>query len=635
MATHKFVGDVEVTGNIKSPTTDASLYNLGAYDSVVDNGDGTVTITRQTGYIQLNGSEDWQRWYSEDKYFLLISAFPNQPSTGNKPSLAVCNIGYTYRNIWDGTPSFDICANPGSGPWTEPAIAFRNDSIDSVDDWKNFVANHPITIEYRIPSASSLIRTETVISQRPLSQLDASGEHYAKGLYDKSTNLFDMDSMRQFYYITAEDGECLYDPNYDYEYGSDIYIPVNGRYISFTFDTRPNSNYLEYVSRFYRVGCYSEAGFISRLSGVPNAATLTLSLPSGTKYIRLSINKPSTSSYNFMLVEGPSALPYVPYDAGGHITSDEADLLLSEHRKGVNLFDTVAYRGDYTGNNASTIWQTDGTAILRTTSSSDPYAWGTDVIMLPAGTYTLSFKRSIAGSATYIYIPKSGQGHYTSLGTAAGIIGAPFTVDGNTQMRIRFGGDNSGSNQDTVYSDFMLTKNDQYVPYMPYRGPIMHKADYRPSTIGLFYSNGGELVPPGLLSGCTMLCNGSFEQDTNSMVLRIKMAVWANGNTSQLSENAFQMFSVDQLMSIVKKFGVKYAYDSSRQTFGNWHFTVPTEYTDRVGYATWFTLEPTDGYFRVARVYQIDHSETPGTWGLKSLFTGTHGITIDFVLPIK
>ena len=132
-----------------------------------------------------------------------------------------------------------------------------------------------------------------------------------------------------------------------------------------------------------------------------------------------------------------------------------------------------------------------------------------------------------------------------------------------------------------------------------------------------------------------MLCNGSFEQDTNSMVLRIKMAVWANGNTSQLFYNAFQMFSVDQLMSIVKKFGVKYTHDSSRQTFGNWYFTVPTEYTDRVGYATVFTLEPTDGYFRVARVYQIDHSETLGTWGLKSLFTGTHGITIDFVLPIK
>ena len=443
MATHKFVGDVGVTSNIKSSTTDASLYNLGAYDSVVDNGDGTVTITRQTGYIQLNGSEDWGKWYQEDKYYLLISVFPNQPSAGNKPSLAVCNVGYTYRNIWDGNLSFDICANPNSGPWTEPAIAFRNDSIDSIADWKNYVANHPITIEYHIPSASGLVYTEIVIKDRPLSQLSAEGGRYVKRLYDKSTNLFNMDSMRQFYYIAAEDGECLYDPNYDYEYGSDIYIPVNGRYISFTFDTRPNSNYLEYVSRFYRVGCYAKTGsFISRLSGVPNTATLTLSLPDGTKYIRLSVNKPSASSYTFMLNEGSQALPYEPYDTSGHIAHPEAKLLLDEYEKTKNLFDGVIVT-PHSG------WQDYGYLEVE-----------------PNTAYTISnCKEGTNNNAVVFYSSSMSNLGYVRFGSTG-----TFTTPADTKYLLC-------QLDDTTTKQYMLNKGSVALPYVPFHGPIVHEGD--------------------------------------------------------------------------------------------------------------------------------------------------------------
>lgn len=58
-----------------------SLYNLGYYDTITTNSDGTYTITRQTGYVDL-GTLEWQ-YSSEKSYFYVAYAGIIEPSAYN------------------------------------------------------------------------------------------------------------------------------------------------------------------------------------------------------------------------------------------------------------------------------------------------------------------------------------------------------------------------------------------------------------------------------------------------------------------------------------------------------------------------------------------------------------------------
>ncbi len=127
---------------------------------------------------------------------------------------------------------------------------------------------------------------------------------------EKSANLFNVDEMITPYVIDASDGSFNYDATTAYiPYASPRYIEVDGNSITWTFPS--NYNVTNYPTAFYRVGCYnSSKTFISRLSGRVESQTITLNLPSGTKYIRLGANIPNKTTYKLMLAEGSQAQPY-------------------------------------------------------------------------------------------------------------------------------------------------------------------------------------------------------------------------------------------------------------------------------------------------------------------------------------
>lgn len=72
-----------------------SLYNLGYYDTMVENSDGTYTITRQTGYIDL----DKLHWiYDPNNNQFYSNEIDNAYSENNTWTPVVCNT-YTYNIV--------------------------------------------------------------------------------------------------------------------------------------------------------------------------------------------------------------------------------------------------------------------------------------------------------------------------------------------------------------------------------------------------------------------------------------------------------------------------------------------------------------------------------------------------------
>ena len=74
-----------------------SLYNLGAYDKITTNDDGTYTITRQTGYVDL-GSLEWE-WTAEPRFSVAIPVLKKSTNVDESIQLVKCGL---YKN--DGSP---------------------------------------------------------------------------------------------------------------------------------------------------------------------------------------------------------------------------------------------------------------------------------------------------------------------------------------------------------------------------------------------------------------------------------------------------------------------------------------------------------------------------------------------------
>ena len=71
-----------------------SLYNLGAYDKITTNSDGTYTITRQTGYVNL-GTLNWTKAVKDDKIIYYTRDIANYASKDNTVKI----IAQYYKGV--------------------------------------------------------------------------------------------------------------------------------------------------------------------------------------------------------------------------------------------------------------------------------------------------------------------------------------------------------------------------------------------------------------------------------------------------------------------------------------------------------------------------------------------------------
>lgn len=158
-----------------------NMYNLGAYDTFTDNGDGTVTVTRKTYTVLDYASLDWHHSgsygsYSEVYYVHFENVFDKTDtdnmliSNNSKIHVRVGNEDYTTR----------MC-DVGLQIIIPKTIA--NGDVDVMKAWLNEGGN----IIAQIPLATSY--TEEVILDQPIHTLDVNGEKFVRDEWEKGLNL--------------------------------------------------------------------------------------------------------------------------------------------------------------------------------------------------------------------------------------------------------------------------------------------------------------------------------------------------------------------------------------------------------------------------------------------------------------
>lgn len=133
-------------------------------------------------------------------------------------------------------------------------------------------------------------------------------------------NLFNVTDLEQYMNLSADSGEYVAVTD-AYIYGNKRYIPYDISCINFLC----KNDYLQYTQRFYRVACYDKnKQFISRVSGIPEAVKTKITLPGGTKYIRIGVNIDSYDQTESMaFTDSESFEPY--FESNKMLAAEKAD----------------------------------------------------------------------------------------------------------------------------------------------------------------------------------------------------------------------------------------------------------------------------------------------------------------------
>lgn len=155
-----------------------SIYNLGAYDTYISNGDGTATITRKTGYIRLDGSEDgWS--YDLPNRGIYIDNLADNSANNNSPK-SNYKIGSS-----DTTPFLVFQPPYTTGQGINPSRINVYNVSDNLEDGLYYLSKYPLYIQYEL----AISYTETVIDNQPFATLDQNGEQWLRSEWAKTVNL--------------------------------------------------------------------------------------------------------------------------------------------------------------------------------------------------------------------------------------------------------------------------------------------------------------------------------------------------------------------------------------------------------------------------------------------------------------
>ena len=170
-----------------------SMYNLGAYDTFTDNGDGTATITRKTGYLYLDGSDDetYSVW-GTDGAFTLDRRNTNFVGVDyQQKSHAVANVLVLSREAQDGSTQkcvsmAQMAEQTKSGRFL--FIKTVDSSLTTVDLFRSYLSNAPIYVQYETQTSY----TEEVILDQPIHTLDVNGEQFVRDEWEKGLNILNV-----------------------------------------------------------------------------------------------------------------------------------------------------------------------------------------------------------------------------------------------------------------------------------------------------------------------------------------------------------------------------------------------------------------------------------------------------------
>ena len=408
-----------------------SSYHLGTYDNVVENADGTVTITRQTGYVDLSK--------------LAWSVYPEDNAT------RIANINLDIYSPFTYVTSNNYQCGYSNG------ILYVNVGTSDVSVKPSGLLQYKLATSYQ----------EKVIPNRPLNTLDQNGSQWVRDEWEKGLNLWNFvgsETKTQYGNTVTLNGSILTISGTNT--GEGIYFGS----FDFSEPIKANKTYTISIPNqhgisiaFYDVNGneITHTDYVSSFTFTPNAdiAQFTIWI-TGNGYAW------GTTTIKLMLNEGDHAYPYVPYNANKHITNDEATLLKDEWEKSANLANVQETNETIAGVNNTT---TSQHIIINGTATSDNAVFARcNLTSLPRGTYTIKFFGQKLPSGCYVFDGTS-----------------PKFVNNGSSITIETGfGQNYFQFNTTINSyydlDFyiMLVKGSTAPTiYQPYNGEIVHKKE--------------------------------------------------------------------------------------------------------------------------------------------------------------
>lgn len=194
-----------------------SLYNLGVYDKITTNSDGTYSIVRQTGYVILDGSEDGWGIYTQGlwAYIKLNNILPvtNQNNVGQ----LIANIGNVVSiTTMINTSSGIQIALGGESVNIRPNVS----SINSLDTFKQWLAQNNIAIQYKLATSY----TEKVEANHYARYNESFILDHNKSEAERSANLIDIATLsgttttQDYFIVTTKDITSILENNGERNY---------------------------------------------------------------------------------------------------------------------------------------------------------------------------------------------------------------------------------------------------------------------------------------------------------------------------------------------------------------------------------------------------------------------------------
>ena len=276
--------------------------HLGYYDTMTENSDGSYTITRQTGYIVLDGVENkFDRKSSavttNSIYFYnALQNYVEKPSSqevvGNIISIyPTKSMNYLY--------SYD---KYGIALFTDGSIAIGlTSSISTLEDANAYLVKNPISIQYKLAKAI----TEKVeknhyarYNQRFILEHNKNEAERSCNLYSGVQTCGGSDTRAAF----APKLQGYKNDTLVWQQSSEHYITRTNEIVSFTFNKTSDINQI----RFGHNGETNDILITYDVSNLPNGNYTVSFLITGYT---------GTQSFtNIMLNEGSVPLPYQPYE---------------------------------------------------------------------------------------------------------------------------------------------------------------------------------------------------------------------------------------------------------------------------------------------------------------------------------
>ena len=437
-------------------TNDA--YNLGYYDTITKNSDGTYTITRQTGYLVLDGVIEKNASVTQNgstsTYRYTFDIVNGSGQNGDVISNLLTKI--LFGDLVNG--------RTGIAMYSATRCSICISGITTLADYKSHLAKNNIYVQYKLATA----RTEKVEKNHYARYNEGFILEHNKSEAERSCNLlntFDRSNINSISSLYAaalnSDGSYTSTATSDsraWNYAnSDFKLHLTKGTYSFSITGKTISSDTNTGMRVIASNdstlCTAHSG-----NGFKNSFTLTSDTDIG-----VLIKSYTSENLKIMLNEGSVALQYQPYNQNKHITNNEALFLKTEANRSANLWDEITESGTLSGDDGSL---ENNSARLRSKN------------FIP-----------ISGNTRYIF-NSSYVARINFYGSTFNFISTwvnnktPFVTPSNAYF-IKF---DINSDYGTTYkNDIILNEGFEPLPYQPYEGKVIHEKDLKNASTNLGY----------------------------------------------------------------------------------------------------------------------------------------------------